>query len=355
MKVLSVYNNITETTIPSESFYLMNYEGLSKDVLVLKSHIVEVTAVTNGYQGGGISNIFALGKLGLLRKLMRFYSIVRSDYDIIHCHHTLSSFLVITFTKWKSKSKILFTLHNDYRYFKSYQKVLIKFVVSRADFVVFNSYNTRSSLGSIPYKSGSVIYNGVDGSRISLSKGFDGKIRFLSVGRLIPQKNLSVIIEGFVKAVNRGMDGELVIVGDGKEAALLRARSKESGCGERIHFRGRLSRGEVYSEMSKAHVFVVSSKFEGFCNAMVEAMMAGLLPVVANVEPLPEVAGGDLRAIFFDPDSATDLTNIMLKLKDYSSAEKLRDEAKVYARDKYAIEKCAHEYYNAYLSLVNCG
>ena len=96
---------------------------------------------------------------------------------------------------------------------------------------------------------------------------------------------------------------------------------------------GSLNRNDVYKMLHEIDIFVVSSKFEGFCNAMVEAMMAGCMIVSTNIQPLPEVLGGKNNGILYKVGDYKTLANKLETL--CNSREKIdsySDKSSTYAK-----------------------
>jgi GalNAc-alpha-(1->4)-GalNAc-alpha-(1->3)-diNAcBac-PP-undecaprenol alpha-1,4-N-acetyl-D-galactosaminyltransferase len=104
--------------------------------------------------------------------------------------------------------------------------------------------------------------------------GSDGRFRLLNVGRLCAQKNQRLLIEAFARVCDRHPLWDLHIVGDGEWdqelAALVRAR----GLGGRVFLEGK--QRDVPERMAAAHLYCMPSKWEGFPNALAEAMAHGL-------------------------------------------------------------------------------
>ena len=94
----------------------------------------------------------------------------------------------------------------------------------------------------------------------------------LSVGRLVEQKGYDILLEAFSSLPNR--DGyRLVIVGDGPLAKPLFAKAKALGIEESVDFVGYDL--NPYRYMSRADIFVLSSKWEGLPTVLIEAMACG--------------------------------------------------------------------------------
>lgn len=103
----------------------------------------------------------------------------------------------------------------------------------------------------------------------------------LAVGRLHRQKGFDVLLEAFAIA-RAEIDCRLVIVGEGQERAALMADAERLGLAYDIDLPGFL--GNPFALMARAGAFVLSSRWEGFPNALVEAMACGA-PVIATTCP----------------------------------------------------------------------
>ncbi len=97
-------------------------------------------------------------------------------------------------------------------------------------------------------------------------------------GRLDPVKGLSTLLEAMTLSPLPA-ETRLLLVGDGQERANIQRRIAELGLAVRVVMLGR--RGDVPALLKTADVFVLPSRTEGYPNALLEAMAAGL-PVVAT-------------------------------------------------------------------------
>ena len=102
--------------------------------------------------------------------------------------------------------------------------------------------------------------------------------RMLAVGRCRPQKGFDLLIEAFAAQPQAHDEWELVILGDGPERTNLESLVTERRLGQVVTFAGLA--GNVSDWYASADLFVLSSRFEGFPNVLLEAMAHGL-PVVA--------------------------------------------------------------------------
>lgn len=96
----------------------------------------------------------------------------------------------------------------------------------------------------------------------------------LSVGRLAYQKNHRVLLDAFARVAREAPDWTLVVAGDGPDRRALAERSAELGLQARIRLPGTVRDvGKLYAA---AHLFCMSSLWEGFPNALAEALAHGL-------------------------------------------------------------------------------
>ena len=101
---------------------------------------------------------------------------------------------------------------------------------------------------------------------------------FLSVGRLNKQKAFDRLIGAFEKISAKLPEWDLVIIGEGELKDVLLAQIERLGLTNRVKMLGRV--GNVVDWYERSDVFVLSSNYEGFPGALLEAMSSGT-PVVS--------------------------------------------------------------------------
>lgn len=96
----------------------------------------------------------------------------------------------------------------------------------------------------------------------------------LNVGRLVDQKDHRRLIDIFNLVVDRQKGWKLVIVGDGPLRKELLEYTKLLGLSNEVIFKGECKKIEDFYNTSQ--IFAFTSKYEGFPNALAEAMSCGL-------------------------------------------------------------------------------
>ena len=100
---------------------------------------------------------------------------------------------------------------------------------------------------------------------------FDARSKeIVTVGRLDDNKNQILLIKAFKEIEKEFPDYRVVIYGDGEKR-----KEFESAASEHVSFKGRIS--DVPEKIAGAEVFVLTSRQEGYPNALIEAMSLGLV------------------------------------------------------------------------------
>lgn len=103
----------------------------------------------------------------------------------------------------------------------------------------------------------------------------------IATGRLSPEKDFPLLIQAF-SLLRARRPARLVILGEGAQRPPLEALISGLDCKDDILLAG--FQANPYKWMSRASVFVLSSRWEGFGNVLVEAMACGT-PVVSTACP----------------------------------------------------------------------
>lgn len=138
-----------------------------------------------------------------------------------------------------------------------------------------------------------------DGATCRHALGLDGKRVILAVGRLVPLKNLRLLVDAFSLARATAPDLHLLLVGEGPERYALERHVAARGLADAVTFSGYVPHEDTPSLYRSADVFALTSQFDNSPNVVLEAMASGL-PVVATdvggVHEFVQPAGGDLVA-----------------------------------------------------------
>lgn len=172
------------------------------------------------------------------------------------------------------------SVRNDYGKYRYYMKILARLTYHKAKVIVCQTKETeRALLKSVKCRT-VVIPNPIDETAYA-QEPFKGERRkvVMNVGRLTAQKNQKLLISAFKKVVREYPDYELHIYGKGKLLPTLQKYVKKLNLQSNVFFKG--VETDVLLNNRDVALFVMSSDFEGFPNALVEAMANGI-PVIST-------------------------------------------------------------------------
>ena len=135
----------------------------------------------------------------------------------------------------------------------------------------------------------------------------------LGVGRLERQKGFDLLVRAFAEATRRHRGWKLVIAGDGSQRAALAALAASCGVADRVRLPG--TQADIWRLYAAADVFALPSRFEGFPNALLEAMTAGLPSVAADCPTGPrEIIRDEHDGLLVGTEDVVALTGALSRL-----------------------------------------
>jgi len=164
----------------------------------------------------------------------------------------------------------------------------------------------------------------------------------ITVGRLVDQKDHDTLIKAFEK-VKRKIDACLYIIGDGPNRKKLENLAQTLALVDDIRFMG--WQPNPFALLKQADLFVLSSRFEGFGNVIVEAMACGLPVVTTDCPSGPReiLRGGEIGALVpvGDVDALAQAITTLLSNRQTLTqyAQKSQDRAK-----EFDVSVIAQEY-----------
>lgn len=143
-----------------------------------------------------------------------------------------------------------------------------------------------------------------------------------AVGRLDRQKGFDLLIAAFADVAEELSEWNLVIVGEGSERKALERLSEQHALSDRIQFAGWVEKPwQMLQE--RCEMFVLSSRYEGFPNALLEAMSVGLAPIAFDCESGPaEIIRHEGNGLLVSAENVQELVEAMHRL---ASDEPLRE------------------------------
>lgn len=194
-------------------------------------------------------------------------------------------------------SKIIVSIHHSIAaYGKGLYRLCIKYLYRFADTItVLTSYERQQLTQNfkIPAQKVQIIPNGLNLDEIKEKQKAElpaeytalfenKKFTFISVGRLNPIKNQSLMIQSFIELNKKYPDTQLIILGEGELRTQL---EKEIWCNPNIYLLG--NQQNIFPFLMKSDCFLLSSLSESFSLAILEAM-ASWLPIISTKTQWPK-------------------------------------------------------------------
>jgi len=237
----------------------------------------------------------------------RLVQLARQGLDLIHVHyaipHAVSALLAQLTIAEILQKKISFvtTLHGTDTVLVSEDPDLYPIVevalkssgaVTAVSKALASESQQRFGLAQAPQ----VIPNFVDTRRFSptqrkgeLRAGYASpeEVLFVHASNFRPIKQTPWLIALFARVLEVGIPARLLMIGDGPERPLCERQSRELGLSDRVAFAG--MHQDIAPLLAIGDVFLLSSKYESFGLAALEALACGVPVVAPHVGGLPEV------------------------------------------------------------------
>ncbi len=198
---------------------------------------------------------------------------------------------------WAAENRILVALGGA----SPWVERRVNAAVREFDLVVVRGSGAQSYVRDLGYKGDLEIITGsVDVP--NLSAGYDEReADLIFVGRLTEYKRPDRLFE-VIGIVAKRIPGLVVlIVGDGPDQDELSEQAERLDITANIRFLGQ--RTDVQQLLGSARVFMLTSRWEGLSIAMMEAMVAGAVPVVADVGDLKDFVKSGDNGYVVEPDN----------------------------------------------------
>ena len=271
----------------------------------------------------------------LVGKIMRVKLIIELKHGIFYSHKQLESLSVFRkiyeIGKQLLVDKFLVTSQND-------KNILIKYFRVKED--IISVIPLGLDINELKKKVSNLKHNDFDKSNIIIGH----------IGRLTYQKAQEILLQAFNLLVHKYPRINLIIIGDGENKQNLMKFISKNKLTEKVIFKGYVK--EVYKEILKFDMHVLTSRFEGMGYVNLEAMALGVPIITTDVGGISNFLMDKHNALITkvdDPDST------MKAIERLINDDRMRVNIINNARNtvsEYSIERMANETANFYMNNI---
>jgi glycosyltransferase involved in cell wall biosynthesis len=295
-----------------------------------------------------VTGIDVFCALGPLRRLML-------ESDLVHLHFPLPLGISVLMVRAFVKRPLVVTVHGNadvYELPRAMEPVT-RAVLTRADVVVSVSEDLGDYLSNqmgVPRVT--VIPNGVDVALFHPAHATRAALTLFSISRLVPRKNIHVLIAAVEQLAREGAAVSLVIAGTGPEEERIR-RLADMSAGV-VRFIGFIDEVRKRGILADTDVFVQLSTREGLSIATLEALASGVPCVVSNLPGVREpITPGQTGWYVEDPE---DVRSVVATLRgvlaDRGRLAEMQRACRAVAVERYSLQAMCNGYWTVFTGLL---
>lgn len=232
------------------------------------------------------------------------------DADLVHVQAIDFFFDFLALTRPIHRRRMIVTTHGGFfhtRKFAVIKKIwfqtLTRFSASRYHTVVGCSQSDLDTFLSIAPRRTIMIENGTDTGKFASASSPEPRKRIVTIGRFSVNKRLERLVDVLAELCKRDSSWHLDIIGVPSDLSVADLESiiADRGLSGNALLRVGLDNTEIRKLLGRASIFASASEYEGFGLVAIEAMSAGLVPVLEGNTAYRTLAGRhvDLRLTDF--------------------------------------------------------
>lgn len=275
--------------------------------------------------------------------------------DLIHLHFPLPLGVSALLARPLVRRPLVVTVHGNadvYELPRAMEPVT-RAVLTRADAVVSVSHDLAGYLrDQMGVRNVTVIPNGVEVDQFHPGPRSGSELALFSISRLVPRKNVDVLIAAVAQLAKEGAPISLTVAGTGPEETRIR-RLAEAHPGV-VGFVGFIDESRKRAILSDTDVFVQLSTREGLSIAALEALASGVPCVVSDLPGVREpIDAGRTGWYVQNPESVPSVVAALRRvLDDRARLPEMKRACREVAEARYSMQAMCESYWDVFTGLL---
>lgn len=284
------------------------------------------------------------------KSFLNFYKMIveistyvkKREIDIIHAHMSHAMIVAFILKIRFPKLKIVFTPHSVNLGSRLMESLIFLLRPFREIDILF-SENMKQWFNKDKYQ---VIPNGIRIEDFNAASEKFEKFTFIAVGNIKEAKNYPFLID-CANELRKSIDFQLLIIGEGKDKALLEKQVNDLNLEKYVVIKG--SQSNVVELLSKSHCLVVPSLWEGMPLSILEAGASRLPVITTPVGAIPSIVD-DSNGYLVEEDTFCETMQYVYShyAESVIKAEKLQKKI----IENYSIKSIAKKHGKLYTELI---
>ncbi len=279
--------------------------------------------------------------------------------DLVHVHGVDFFYDYLAWTKPLHRKPLVASTHGGYfhtsfarrlkqAYFHSVTRISSAFY----DRIIASSASDAEMFRKIASDRVVTIENGVDTTKFADLASPSHRRTLIYFGRLAAHKRVSLLLPILEELRRHKPDWRLIVAStDELTLQALEDDAARRGLVEAVQFAFAPNNNELASLIEQSSYFISPSSYEGFGLAAVEAMSAGLVPILSDIPPFAALVNRAGAGLLFNPQSASAAAQAMLNF-DVGTDLPSQRAAVIGAASAYAWPKVVDRFVEQYRALL---
>jgi glycosyltransferase involved in cell wall biosynthesis len=183
-------------------------------------------------------------------------------------------------------------------------------------------------------------------TQVCSERSKDSPLKLIYLGRIEESsKGILWLPNILQECLNIGINVSLTVAGDGPDLSKLKLKIEQMGLEKYTSFYGRASSVDVPKLFADHHIFIMPSRYEGFCFSLIESMASGCVPVGSRISGVTDfIVSHGKNGFLFDIGNVKEAANFINQLRDKKLWQDFSHNARLTSQSRFSSKEQAQSY-----------